>query len=32
MDGHQLDGIAADPELFSELPIAVQRQVGHKAV
>ena len=27
MDGHQLDGIAADPELFSELPIGVQRQV-----
>ena len=26
MDGSQLDGIAADPELFNELPISVKRQ------
>ena len=28
MDGSQLDGIAADPELFNELPMNFKRQVS----
>ena len=31
MDGSQLDGIAADPELFNELPMNVKRQVTFAA-